>query len=258
MLFATWAEAEKKRRSISTADGMTAGVSTFFGVSGSEGTTHPEVGMFFPVAFRVDQDPRTTSEPHFHQTDQFQVFVQGDGSFGRAPVQVARAQFAQAFTPYGPIVAGERGLSYLTLRNGWDPGGLFMPAQRELLRKSGRRPRAVLSPPIDPMPETLLTTLAEIRSENVLPRSEDGLGGWRHCIPPGQTVSGPPPSDGGGQYWVVLAGADTSFGEPLPACACVFVAPDEPARTVAAGSAGLDVLMLQFPKRDLRSASASK
>jgi hypothetical protein len=133
-----------------------------------------------------------------------------------------------------------------------------MPAQRELLRKAGRRPRAILSPPIKPMAETSLISLGEIRSENVLPRSGDGLGGWRHCIPPGQTLNGPPPSDGGGQYWVVLAGADTSLGEPLPACACVFVAPDEPARTVAAGSTGLDVLVLQFPKRGLSSASASE
>jgi hypothetical protein len=255
MQFATWEEARKKKRRVTTADGLNSGVSTFIGVPASENAAHPPLGTLFPVAFRVDQDPHTKADPHFHQADQFQVFVEGDGSFGRRPVRAAHVQFAQAYTPYGPIVAGDHGLSYLTLRNGWDPGGQFMPAQRELLRASGRRPRAVMSAPIDATPEAALVSRREIASESVLPDSADGLGAWRHRIPPGRSVFGPAPSSGAGQCWIVLSGVDVSLGEPLPACACAFVAPDEPPRTVTAGEGGLDVLVLQFPRRDATPAS---
>ena len=56
-------------------------------------------------------------EPHFHDVDQFQVVVGGDGRIGKKAVRPVTFQYADAFTPYGPIVANEHGLSFFTLRN---------------------------------------------------------------------------------------------------------------------------------------------
>jgi hypothetical protein len=241
----TLADALRTKKRIRTSDGLEADVSRYFGVTAADsGTANPGLDVLFPVAYRVDQGPGTVSHPHFHQANQFQVFVEGEGVFGKQTVRAVRAQFAQAFTPYGPIVAGDPGLSYLTLRNGWDPGAQFMPAQRALLKASGRRPRAVMSAPMDvaPHPRTGVT------SEVVIAAAEDGLGGWLHRVAPGQRTTGPDPSTGGGQYWVVLRGSDVSGEAPLPPLAALFVGPGDPAPTITAGPDGLDVLVLQFPR----------
>jgi len=248
MLQANWADAEQTRRRVITADGLDAAVSIYFGVSAADSGDHPALGALFPVAYRVEQDPHTQNHPHFHQASQFQVFLTGAGTFGKDAVQPVMAQYAQAFTPYGPIVAGERGLSYLTLRNSWDPGGMFMPAERELLKSAGRRPRAVLSSLMEADAPTALAHRATPATTVTLTPAEDGLGGWRYRLGPHQRIDGPPPADGGGQYWIVLAGRDESAAVGLDAWGCTFVSPDDPARTVTAGRGGLDVLVVQFPR----------
>jgi hypothetical protein len=250
MLAANMADAEKTRRRVTTADGLETGVSVYFGVTAADGgTPNPGLGALFPVAYRIDQDPGTQADPHFHQANQFQVFVGGAGYFGKQAVRPVMAQYAQAFTPYGPIVAGPQGLSYFTLRNGWDPGGQFMPAQRELLKASGRSPRAELSTTMElPRSSAELKALAEPTHEVTLALAGDGLGGWRYRLPPGRSLTGSTPADGGGQYWIVLGGTDTASDVPLSTFACLFLGPDEPARTVTAGAEGLDVLVLQFPR----------
>lgn len=85
-------------------------------------------------------------------------------------------------------------------------------------------------------------------SEVVIAAAEDGLGGWLHRVAPGQHTGGPDPSTGGGQYWIVLRGADVSGDAALPRLTALFVGPGEPARTMTAGPDGLDVLVLQFPR----------
>jgi hypothetical protein len=248
MILANAADAAKMKRRVTTADGLETGVSIYFGVDAADASRpHPPLGALFPVAYRIDQDPGTQADPHFHQANQFQVFVAGDGRFGKQPVGAVLAQYSQAFTPYGPIQAGDGGLSYLTLRNGWDPGGQFMPAMRDLLKASGRKPRAAASTKIEPAAPADLAALAEPSLEVVLRLEDDGLGGWRHRVPPGRSFTGPEPSRGGGQYWIVLAGSDVSDAVPLLPLACLFVAPGDPARVATAGAGGLEVLVLQFP-----------
>jgi hypothetical protein len=199
--------------------------------------------MLYPVAFRVEQDPGTVSEPHFHQANQFQVFVEGDGFLGKTPVREVTVQYADAYTPYGPIVAGPNGVAYMTLRNGWDPGALFMPGAREQLRAFAKKPRAIVTAtPVDSAPPTV-----SAREELIAPGA-DGLEAacWR--IAPGETLTGPDPATGGGQYWVCLAGDDTNATTPMQRLSCLFLTPDEPRRTAAAGAAGLQMLVLQFPR----------
>jgi len=247
MVSANLSDAQKSRRRVTTADGLETSFSGYFGVSAADSAAHPELGTPFPVAYRIEQDPHTQSHPHFHQTNQFQVFISGAGTFGKDAVQPVMAQYAQAFTPYGPIVAGDDGLSYLTLRNGWDPGGQFMPAQRERLRAAGRRPRALLSSLMHPGATPDPTQLREATTEVTLPLGDDGLGGWRYRVPAAGRITGPAPAGGGGQYWIVLGGSDVTGAVALTTFGCLFLGPDEPARTALAGPDGLDVLVLQFP-----------
>src|SRR5262245_18405605 len=71
-----------------------------------------------PQGFLVDvHQPDYVIKPHFHLVDQFQVIVSGGGTFGRHhPITAGSLHYADAYTPYGPIVAGEKGLAFFTLR----------------------------------------------------------------------------------------------------------------------------------------------
>ena len=68
----------------------------------------------------MEQPRRATVPPHFHDTDQFQVFVAGAASFGKHRVEPLTVHYAGGHTPYGPIVTAEEGTHYFTLRKHWD------------------------------------------------------------------------------------------------------------------------------------------
>ena len=69
-----------------------------------------------PQAFLVDlPEPGATVEPHFHDVDQFQVIVRGEGRFGKDRVSEFCFHYADAYTPYGPIVGPAEGISFFTL-----------------------------------------------------------------------------------------------------------------------------------------------
>ena len=237
-------EAELSRCRYTTSDGLESSVTSYFGAdwrSEDGGTRQPPgLDVLLPVAFEVAQDPRTKADPHFHIANQFQVFVRGDGVFGKQPVRAVSVHYAGAFTPYGPISAGDGGIAYITLRNGWDRGPHYLPAQRAELKVGNRKPRAALSAAIDPSAESALGALTASTCEPVFPLADDGFGGWRYRIPPNQAVTGPEPAGGLGQYWLVLAGD--------AALSCMFLSPDEPPHVARAGTRGFDVLVLQFPR----------
>jgi hypothetical protein len=237
------AGAEATRKRYVTGDGLESSVVRYFGMTASANpAAPPQIGALYPGAFRVEQDPGTVSEPHFHQADQFQVFVEGDGFLGKTPVREVTIQYADAYTPYGPIIAGSNGVAYMTLRNGWDPGALYMPGARDQLKAFAMRPRAIVtSARVDAQP--VLT-----EREELIAAGADGLEAacWR--VAPGDAFTGPDPATGGGQYWVCLAGDDANPATPMQRLACLFLSPDEPPRTAVAGPSGLQVLVLQFPR----------
>jgi hypothetical protein len=205
----------------------------------------PTDGSLYPMAFLVEQDPGCAAPSHFHQADQFQVVIAGEGRLGTHDVAPVTVHFTGKYSPYGPLVAGQDALHYFTLRNGWDPGAQYMKEARAVLRTvPGRRHReAVAAPRAVDVPKQGAPVC-----EVCLPASEDGLAAMRYVLPPGAQVTGPDPAEGHGQYWVVISGILRHDGGDLPARACVFLSPDEAAFTAVAGSDGLQVLALQFPR----------
>jgi hypothetical protein len=239
-------DAEAHKRPAQTTVGLTFDVTPYFGVTAANpDDPHPDLGILHPVAVRIDQRPDTVNAPHYHQANQFQVFVGGGGSVGKHRVDGITIHYAHAYTPYGPLCSSGAGLSYFVLRNSWDPIAQFMPEKREQLKASGRRPRAVMSSTLEPAGGA---PPAQVACRPALVPEADGLAAWRIRAPAGATFTGPPPAFGGGQFWIVLAGADRAAEAELTPLSCLFVSPDEPPHPGRAGSDGLDVLVLQFPR----------
>jgi hypothetical protein len=158
-------------------------------------------------------------------------------------------QYTNAFSAYGPLRAGDQGLHYFTLRNGYDPGARYVPGAAAELRHRPRQYRAVVANPGPPLANATLAHLTECHSKSLLPAAEDGLAAWHHRLPPGARLRGPAPGEGDGQYWVVVAGS-LALGDaaPLPPLSCAFLFPDEAAAEAVAGAGGAEFLVLQYPR----------
>jgi hypothetical protein len=78
-------ESRPRRFRYTDADGKGSWITHYLGVvgAGKPGERPPTIGDLHPVAFLVEMDPDRVLRPHFHMADQFQVFVTGDGTFGR-------------------------------------------------------------------------------------------------------------------------------------------------------------------------------
>jgi hypothetical protein len=71
-----------------------------------------------PQAFYVDRLYKNARiDPHFHDIDQYQVVVDGSCKMGKKAADPITFQYADAYTPYGPIIetSGE-GFAFFTLR----------------------------------------------------------------------------------------------------------------------------------------------
>jgi hypothetical protein len=199
-------------------------------------------GTHAPQAYLVKQPPHSHTRPHFHQTNQYQVFVAGGGQLGKLRADPYTVQFAAANTPYGPIQAEAEGVSYFTLRQCWDSGAKYLPAQRDLLvRGQQRQLVGMASADVGAM------SRPDAFEEVLIPAAEDGVMAMRYVLPPNESALTPDGSHAGGQYHVVMGGAVVRNGESYGLLSVEFVSPEEGAVPLCAGQEGLDLLVLRFP-----------
>lgn len=199
-----------------------------------------------PQGFLVHQPPDAVTPAHFHEPNQFQVFVAGNGRLGAAAAPPLTVQYANGHTPYGPIVAGDQGVKYFTLRQRWDPGAKYLPAARDLLRKGNQRTRLKSGIAVGELADRRLR--ATLTTETILPEEADGMSASMWRLGPNGTAALPSPAQSGGQYLIVVAGTLRNAGRTLDLWSTVFLTPEENAYTVNAGDDGLDLLVLQFPR----------
>jgi hypothetical protein len=199
-----------------------------------------------PQGFLVHQPPNAVTPAHFHEPNQFQVFVDGNGRMGAAPATPLTVQYANGHTPYGPIVAGEKGVAYFTLRQRWDPGAKYLPASRDLLRKGNQRTRLKSGIKVAEGDERRARVSPSV--ETIMNEEADGLAAWMWRLGPRGEALLPNPSRSGGQYLIVAAGTLCTDESSLDRLSTIFITAEEPAFGVKAGEDGLDLLVLQFPR----------
>ena len=195
-----------------------------------------------PQAYLLEHEAGNVIEPHFHTVDQFQLFVAGAGRLGRHDVAPFEIHYTDAYSPYGPIVAGAAGVAFLTLRPRRDAGAHYMPGARDkMVRRAGRNVtrQAVL----DPIAVARLgddTETVELESEH-----PDGLAMRLSRLGPSTVMS--LPSGGGGQYLVVASGSLMGDEAALAPLSCAFMPADASATEIHAGPTGAEVLVVRFP-----------
>jgi hypothetical protein len=217
-------------------------------------------GQFLPgpQAFMIDMREDDEILPHFHEVDQFQVFVAGGGSIGRKDegLEPVTVHYADRYTGYGPILAGPGGSAYFTLRARTDPGPVYLhqPGYRDRLRPSAKRhfsQKAALSTP------AVMQARASVLTEPVA-GDPAGTGPRATMIRAGAGVAfqSADPAGGGGYFLLVLQGGIEYAGQGYPAWSVLFVAPDDQALALRAGDGGCELIQLSFDAQDPPQAAA--
>lgn len=236
-------EARAQRTHLVHADGRESWVSRFF-------TASPDTPDR-PVAFLVEKKANAIIPPHFHEVNQFQVIVEGNGTLGKQEVQALTLHYTNGFTGYGPIRAADDGMAFFTLRNRLDPGGArYFPAGRSFMKPAPRRHR--VSGHLAPSDADALRRRQHDGLDTVLEPEADGLAAWFWRAMPESLTHAPAPDQGGGQYVMVAAGSLLHDGKVLDRHSCVYVSSDAGALPLQAGADGLEALIVQFPVAEAR------
>jgi len=205
--------------------------------------TPPEGVKTAPMAFLAEGTAGRVIKPHFHEVDQFQVIVKGGGVLGKHGLVIHAVHFSRAYTPYGPLVAGEEGLGFLTLRPCWDQGAQYLPDAREKLEKvQGRKPWQVTeAPKFEGAADVNVHEFAEIKDKA-------GLAAYSLKLKPNAKSAAPDPSKTEGQYIIVTKGSLTYQGKEYKSISIGWVKPEDGAFPIEAGPEGVEALVLNFPR----------
>lgn len=203
-----------------------------------------------PQAFLVNRlYPGANIPPHFHDIDQFQVVVDGFCTMGKKNAPPVTFQYADAYTPYGPIYGEEQGFAFFTLRPIASGGFWPMPGNRQHMPGRAGRNIAGHFDVTQPLPPA-----GAVSRECLMAKQADGVNALGLRLGRGAAVQGPD-SNAGGQYYLVCKGEVTWDGKPLPERSVMHVAAGESAPELTAGPAGAAVLILSFARPSDRPGS---
>lgn len=232
MLCANIEAAHLKRKAITLSGGQPGWITELI-----------ESGKLGPQAFLVEQSPGSVVRPHFHLQNQFQLFLTGDGTFGRKQVGAVQVHYANRHTGYGPIIAGDNGLSYLTLRETRDEGAWYLPESRNALEQAAPK-RALTSKPI------LLSDKSwsfENNETRLIEPAEDGLAAWYVSISATEHARLPVTNFKAGRFCVVIRGSVLINGFELPALSVFFLSPKDPDIAIHATGGPASLIVMQYP-----------
>src|SRR5260221_730200 len=193
-----------------------------------------------PQAFVIEFCPGYVVEPHFHWTDQFQVFVKGHAAVGQHLLDPVSIHYTDSFTPYGPITVGDDGTTCFVLRGRADLGAQFMPGSADKMqRKAGRALYAQTQLSLTP-------ARTSARLETLIEPQDDGLAVFELVAGPGAGLLAEI-VEGSCRYQLVIDGSLEYRGTVLPRDSVVVAAPGDRLDGRRAGPTGVHLLELQLP-----------
>jgi len=202
----------------------------------------PDAWGLAPHAFLIEQAPGVVTRTHFHVNSQFQVFINGAGQLGRRDVKPFVVQYVGPHTGYGPIVAGDEGIWYITLRPSAPSfGALYLPDDRDAMDM--RVPKVNVTS--QPIPPGAVSTSQPVMS--FLAPQSDGLAAWMVHVPAGEVRPAPLHDGGLGRFYLVAQGEMIVDGEQLAPFSLAWQSGAEGLREIRAGGKDLSVMILQFP-----------
>jgi hypothetical protein len=209
------------------------------GVASQPLTAIPPSVLSGPQAFLVGRkDEGATFHPHYHPVNQFQVVLSGGGRIGQRALKAGSFHYADANTPYGPIVTGSDGLEFMTVRQNLTNVSIHMPGGRADAAPAGRN--IVAHTRLEPQDEPVV-------QDEVVPLQPDGLRVFAIHLQSGASYVDDDGSRTCRQYILVMSGAvqhgDQTFGKS----SVFFTEPRELLGPLTGTDPNSTLLVLRFP-----------
>lgn len=214
----------------------------------SEWMEHGRDTQLSPNVILVEQPANSILVPHFHQTNQFQLFVEGSGTIGPHALEPYLVHYAGAFTGYGPLEAGPQGIKYLTLRPTWDSGFIPIIDRQRMLRGPKRHAESEIF--TSSMSRTVGETATERSVRSLIFPGPDGLGATLTHVDADAPLRIVRATASQGQFVVVLEGSVRYGKTELEAWESLFVDEDESPLELRAGSRGAAVVAMHVPRME--------
>lgn len=234
--FGTQSQAAAKRRAISSM-----GV-TFYKAEWMESGEDP---VLSPTVSLIEQPAGFEFMPHFHQQNQFQIFVGGSGSLGAHALAPVVVHYAGAHTGYGPLVAGPLGIQYFTLRPVAESGFIPVAERRERMIRGPKRHAHSIQ--IEVLSTDAMRRLDETADSFVIPPGDDGMGARMLRVPPNQSLEMEHPAGCQGQFIFVLEGSVDCCGREVARWEQLYATCDETVGRMTATDSGAQLLCLSVP-----------
>jgi len=199
-----------------------------------------------PTIFLAEQAANFRFRPHYHRVNQFQLFVGGDGVFGKRPIRPLVVHYAGAYTGYGPIVGGAHGIDYFTIRARFETGFTPLDEPNENLRKGPKR--HARSEPWTPYSLEQLASFSTPRSAQLIDKTEDGMYATSRTLP-AHVVHRPLPMKKCAGIFILLLEGNLSCGEQtFGKWESIFVSHGESIE-LKASDGGVEFLELSMPEQ---------
>lgn len=200
-----------------------------------------------PTIFLVEQPPNSSLRTHFHQENQFQLFVRGAGSIGPHRLDALTVHYAGAYSGYGPLLSGPQGLAYFTLRSVYENGSMTMAQHADKMRRGPKR--QLHSQPVPMASAADLSCCSAPAVTELITLQDDRIAARLHTLPAGSRQAGLDPAGSAGQFYMVLAGMLQIGSRELRTWDSIFVSADELPLELEAGAEGLQAVCLQLPHK---------
>lgn len=198
-----------------------------------------------PTVFLAEQPPNCELAPHFHRQNQFQLFVEGEGTIGQEHIAPVTVHYAGAYTGYGPILSGNAWLKYFTIRSVFDTGITLNTEWRgKMVRGPKRHAKASIG---QPSTVEQLAALQAIQHETVIV-ADAGLGAELFRLPANTAQRFAPIAGSVGQFIFVLAGSVLLEGTTLSLWDSAFLPAPDGEVVITTGAQGAEVIALHMPE----------
>ncbi|MGE3419743.1 MAG: hypothetical protein AB7I42_27100 [Bradyrhizobium sp.] len=196
-----------------------------------------------PQTLIARQAPGWTLPVHFHMQHQFQVVLRGSGTLGKHTLAPGSVHYTSPQSGYGPIVAGDDGLDYFTIRVLTDKGAWYLPDARSAMDKRLAKEQQWGALPGKPDTNAW---------QELIPLRSDGLGAWALAGTAGPVAREPSPASEAGRFYAVIRGAVRLGDRELPAGSCVYAEQADPAPVFQILEANTLLVAVQFPDAAIR------
>jgi hypothetical protein len=197
-----------------------------------------------PQSLIARQAPGWVLPVHFHMQHQFQVVLRGSGRLGKHVLTPGTVHYTSPQSAYGPIVAGDEGLDYFTLRVLTDKGAWYLPDARPFMRAGLFK---------EQLWGCLPSSADTFSWRTLIPLRDDGLGAWAHTGDLGRSIALSEPTSDAGRFSVVIRGRFHTNGIVLGEGGCVYSGPLDQAPVFTALEEKSELVVVQFPDHAVRN-----